>query len=187
MSWSATDDATTATDWSRLNASASRDSRRHDPGAAERHDPGLPDEHQYVLIALYTSTTLLAVTGNVVVIVVLSVGRRSRTDLRAFLVNLAVADLTMAIFCMPFTFTATMLHDWVFGAVMCTVVLFLQVSCQCPSLSAFWRYAAGLCSLFIYLLFIYLSVYYKIVREVHDRQTYGKNNEKSKSSTYVWF
>jgi len=95
--------------------------------AAEPHDPGLPDEHQYVLIALYTTTTVLAVTGNVTVIVVLAVGRRSRTDLRAFLINLAVADLTMAIFCMPFTFTFTMLHDWIFGAPMCTIVLFLQV------------------------------------------------------------
>ena len=96
--------------------------------ASESHDPGLPDEHQYVLIALYTTTAVLAVTGNVVVIVVLAVGRRSRTDLRAFLINLAVADLTMAIFCMPFTFTATMQHDWIFGAAMCTIVLFLQVS-----------------------------------------------------------
>jgi len=96
--------------------------------AAELHDPGLPDEQQYILIALYTTTTVLAVTGNFIVIVVLAVGRRSRTDLRAFLVNLAVADLTMAIFCMPFTFTFTMRHDWIFGAAMCTIVLFLQVS-----------------------------------------------------------
>jgi len=101
-----------------------------------QHDPGLPDEHQYVLIALYTSTTMLAVTGNLVVIVVLSVGQRSRTDLRAFLINLAVADLTMAVFCMPFTFTTTMLHDWIFGAIMCTVVLFLQVNF--PLLTSFF-------------------------------------------------
>ena len=29
---------------------------------------------------------------------------------------------------------------------------------------------------------IYLFIYYKIVHEVHDRQTYNKNNENSKSS-----
>lgn len=96
-------------------------------------NPGLPNEHQYILIALYTATTALAVTGNLVVIAALSVGRRSRTDLRAFLINLAVADLIIAAFCMPFTFTTTMLHDWVFGSVMCTVVLFVQVSDQQPS------------------------------------------------------
>jgi len=124
MTWTVTtsDETTTlAGPWS----SASNDSTT----AGERHDPGLPDEHQYVLIALYTSTTILAVTGNVIVIIVLTVGRRSRTDLRAFLINLAVADLTMAIFCMPFTFTTTMLHGWIFGAAMCTIVLFLQVPC----------------------------------------------------------
>jgi len=32
-------------------------------------------------------------------------------------------------------------------------------------------------------LFIYLFIYYKIVHEVHDRQTYSKNNEISKSCT----
>ena len=93
-------------------------------------NPGLPDEHQYVLIALYSATTILAVTGNMTVILVLSVGRRSRTDLRAFLINRAVADLTMAAFCMPFTFTTTMRHVWLFGPVMCTIVLFVQVSRQ---------------------------------------------------------
>jgi 7 transmembrane receptor (rhodopsin family) len=96
-----------------------------DPGVSS---PGLSDDYQRALIVLYSVTTSLAVLGNLVVIVVLAVGRRSKNDLRAFLLNLAVADLTMAVFCMPFTFTTTMLHDWIFGAAMCTVVLFLQVS-----------------------------------------------------------
>jgi hypothetical protein len=89
--------------------------------------PGLSDNYQRALILLYGITTSLAVLGNLIVIVVLAVGRRSKTDLRAFLLNLAVADLTMAVFCMPFTFTTTMLHNWIFGATMCTIVLFLQV------------------------------------------------------------
>lgn len=90
--------------------------------------PGLPEGYQTGLIVLYSITSAMAVLGNLVVIVVLATGRRSKTDLRVFLLNLAVADLTMAVFCMPFTFTTTMLHDWIFGASMCTVVLFLQVT-----------------------------------------------------------
>jgi 7 transmembrane receptor (rhodopsin family) len=90
--------------------------------------PGLSDNYQLALILLYSITTSLAVLGNLIVIVVLAVGRRSKTDLRAFLLNLAIADLTMAVFCMPFTFTTTMLHNWIFGAAMCTIVLFLQVN-----------------------------------------------------------
>ena len=82
--------------------------------------------HKTVLIVLYTLTTTLAVVGNVLAIIVFTVGRRSHTDLRWFLVNLAAADLVMAVFCMPFTFTMTMLGHWVFSAPMCPVVLFLQ-------------------------------------------------------------
>ena len=75
---------------------------------------------------LYTLTTALSVVGNVLAIIVFAAGRRSRTDLRWFLINLAAADLIMAAFCMPFTFTVTMLGHWVFSAPMCPVVLFLQ-------------------------------------------------------------
>jgi len=87
---------------------------------------GLPLSDQKVLIVLYTLTTALSVVGNVLAIIVFTAGRRSRTDLRLFLINLAVADLVMAVFCMPFTFTVTMLGHWVFSAPMCPVVLFLQ-------------------------------------------------------------
>jgi len=91
------------------------------------YEPGLPRSYQAALITLYSVTTAAAVIGNLLVLGVLAVGRRSRTDLRAYLQSLAVADLMMATFCMPFTFTTTMLHSWIFGAVMCPVVVFLQV------------------------------------------------------------
>lgn len=89
-------------------------------------DHGLSHESRIVLITLYTTATVLSVVGNVVVIVVFSVGKRSRTDLRGYLINLAVSDLVMASFCMPFTFTMTMLGHWVFSEPMCPVVLYMQ-------------------------------------------------------------
>ena len=87
---------------------------------------GLPRRSQIILIVIYTLTTVLSVVGNIFVIIVFTIGRRSRTDLRWFLTNLAVADLIMAIFCMPFTFTMTMLSNWIFSAPMCPVVLYMQ-------------------------------------------------------------
>jgi len=96
------------------------------PSGAEEVTLGLPLADQVVLVVLYTLTTTLSVVGNVLAIIVFTAGRRSRTDLRWFLVNLAAADLVMATFCMPFTFTMTMLGHWVFSAPMCPVVLFLQ-------------------------------------------------------------
>ena len=81
---------------------------------------------QTVLIGVYSLTTALSVVGNIMAIIVFSAGRRSRTDLRWFLINLAVADLIMAVFCMPFSFTMAMLGYWIFSAPMCPIVLFLQ-------------------------------------------------------------
>lgn len=78
------------------------------------------------LIVLYTLTTLLSISGNILVVLVFMRGRRCRTDIRPFLINLAVADLVMAIFCMPFTFTFVMMKNWVFSKPMCPVVLFMQ-------------------------------------------------------------
>lgn len=105
-------------------------------------DVSLPMGCKIVLILLYSLTTLLSVVGNLVVIVVFTFGRRSRTDLRAFLINLAIADLIMAMFCMPFTFTVTMLNDWIFSAPMCPIVLYMQT--VSVSVSVFTNMAIGI-------------------------------------------
>ena len=88
----------------------------------------LPYESQVSLIILYTATTALAVIGNLFVIIVLFFGNRSKTGLTKFLLNMSIADFFMACFCIPFNFTNTMLGHWIFGAAMCPVVLFIQVS-----------------------------------------------------------
>ena len=81
---------------------------------------------QIFLIVVYSFTTFLSVVGNFLTISVFLMGRRSRTDLRWFLINLAITDLVMAFFCMPFTFTYTMLQNWVFSPPMCPFVLYMQ-------------------------------------------------------------
>ena len=88
----------------------------------------LPYESQVSLIILYTATTALALIGKLFVIIVLCFGNRSKTGLTKFLLNMSIADLFMACFCIPFNFTNTMLGHWIFGAAMCPVALFIQVS-----------------------------------------------------------
>ncbi|XP_064459099.1 RYamide receptor-like [Ornithodoros turicata] len=83
-------------------------------------------ELQVFLIALYSFTALLALAGNIMVIVVLLLGRRSSRELRLFLVNLALSDITMALFSIPFTYTDFMLGRWIFEPFFCPVVLFMQ-------------------------------------------------------------
>ncbi|KAK0048675.1 serpin B3, partial [Biomphalaria pfeifferi] len=82
----------------------------------------IPYSFSIVLIALYTFTTLAAVIGNSLAIIVFAKGKRSNTDLRSFLINLAVADLIMAIVCIPFTFAYQITENWIFPDVLCPIV-----------------------------------------------------------------
>lgn len=85
------------------------------------------------LIFLYAITTFLSLGGNILVVLVFVKGRRSRTDLRLFLINLAASDLIMAAFCMPFTFADSIMGYWVFTAPLCPIVLFFQIFSVCGS------------------------------------------------------
>lgn len=89
-------------------------------------DDSLSEITKIFLVVAYSTTTLFSVVGNSLAILVFLLGRRSKTDLRWFFINLAVTDLVMALFCMPFTFTYTMLQEWVFSVPMCPFVLYMQ-------------------------------------------------------------
>ena len=97
------------------------------------HPPNHPPDHppadfsysytsQLTLVILYTLTTILAVTGNCLAILVFTRGRRSCSELKPFLLNLALADLVMAIFCIPFTFAYELAGEWLAPPAMCPLV-----------------------------------------------------------------
>ncbi|XP_014858610.1 PREDICTED: cholecystokinin receptor-like [Poecilia mexicana] len=77
-------------------------------------------------ILLYSLIFLLSVFGNLLIIVVLMLNKRMRTVTNSFLLSLAVSDLMMAIFCMPFTLIPNILGDFIFGATMCKIVAYLM-------------------------------------------------------------
>lgn len=77
-------------------------------------------------IPLYSIIFLLAVLGNVLVILTLARNSRMRTNTNVFLLNLAISDLILAVLCMPFTLIGTLLRDFVFGEWMCRLVPFFQ-------------------------------------------------------------
>ena len=71
---------------------------------ARRPQSSLTDE-ALVLIPLYSLILLLAVIGNVLVILTLLQNKRMRTPTNVLLLNLAVSDLLLGVVCVPFTFT----------------------------------------------------------------------------------
>nr|XP_023667240.1 cholecystokinin receptor-like isoform X1 [Paramormyrops kingsleyae] len=104
-------------------------------------------EMHSVRIFLYSLIFLLGVFGNLLIIMVLLVNKRMRTVTNSFLLSLAVSDLTMAIFCMPFTLIPNLLEDFIFGAAMCKIVTyFMGISVSISTFSlvaiAIERYSA---------------------------------------------
>lgn len=83
---------------------------------------------QFILIVLYTVAALLSLTLNIITIIVWVYGERSQsTEIWQLLVNLSLADIGLAIFCIPFTYTNTMLQQWIFPHFLCPIVNFAQL------------------------------------------------------------
>ncbi|XP_062390378.1 cholecystokinin receptor [Sardina pilchardus] len=83
-------------------------------------------DSEIVRILLYSLIFLVSVLGNLLIIVVLLVNKRMRTVTNTFLLSLAISDLMLAIFCMPFTLIPSLLGDFIFGAAMCKIVTYLM-------------------------------------------------------------
>ncbi|XP_042668291.1 cholecystokinin receptor type A [Centrocercus urophasianus] len=87
------------------------------------------DLHQIIRILLYCLIFLLSVLGNILVITVLIRNKQMRTVTNIFLLSLAVSDLMLCLFCMPFTLIPNLLKDFIFGSTVCkTATYFMGIS-----------------------------------------------------------
>ena len=90
-------------------------------------------------IALYVGTSFVAVTGNILVIYVI-IFKRVRTVTNMYIANLALADVIIGLFAIPFQFQAILLQRWTLPAFLCKE-LFLSIklsstpACQLASSS----------------------------------------------------
>ncbi|PSN47797.1 RYamide receptor [Blattella germanica] len=82
---------------------------------------------QTAVYVMYCSIFILALLGNGMVCHVVQSSPRMRTVTNYFIVNLAVGDILMTVFCVPFSFIATLvLQYWPFGSEMCHTVSYSQ-------------------------------------------------------------
>ncbi|XP_026990173.1 cholecystokinin receptor type A [Tachysurus fulvidraco] len=88
--------------------------------------PEPKDINQTVRIILYCVIFLLSVLGNSLIITVLVRNRRMRTVTNLFLLSLAVSDLMLCIFCMPFTLIPNLMKNFVFGSGICKVATYFM-------------------------------------------------------------
>ncbi|XP_067647446.1 RYamide receptor-like [Eurosta solidaginis] len=86
-----------------------------------------PIEIIILLFIFYGSISVLAVIGNMLVIWVVITTRHMRTVTNTYIANLAVADVIIGIFCIPFQFQAALLQRWNLPWFMCGFCPFVQV------------------------------------------------------------
>ncbi|XP_063923366.1 cholecystokinin receptor type A-like [Zophobas morio] len=79
-----------------------------------------------LIIPLYVIIFVLSIVGNTLVLVTLVRNKRMRTVTNVYLLNLAISDLLLGVFCMPFTLVGQVLRNFIFGATMCKLIPYFQ-------------------------------------------------------------
>lgn len=105
----------------------------------------------FVAPTVYGVIILLGTLGNSLVIYVILSRNAMRTATNILLLNLAIADISFLLICVPFTAHKYVSFQWVFGEVMCKIVqYFLYVTAYVTVYSlvaiSFLRYLTIVCS-----------------------------------------
>lgn len=89
---------------------------------------------QVVKSFLAICIALVSIIGNTMVLAVVYRNRRLRTLTNAYIINLAISDILMAVLCMPLTTTALITVEWSMGDTVCKFQGILGVSLSFISL-----------------------------------------------------
>ena len=87
----------------------------------------VPTSVVVILSLFYGIISLTAFVGNSLVIYVVVISRRMRTVTNMYIANLAFADVTIAVFAIPFQFHAALLQRWDLPAFMCQFCPTVQI------------------------------------------------------------
>ncbi|XP_035709242.1 cholecystokinin receptor [Folsomia candida] len=124
------------------------------------------------IIPMYFFIFFLSFFGNLLVILTLIKNRRMRTVTNVLLLNLAISDLLLGVFCMPFTLIGQILRNFIFGHLMCRLIPYFQA----VSVSvAVWTLVA-----------ISLERYFAICRPLQSRK-WQTRSHACKMIFTVWF
>ena len=72
-----------------------------------------------LVCVLYGITSLLSIYGNTLVIWIVTTTKALQNVNNLFIANLALSDVTIALFCMPFQFYAALVQRWDLPEFMC--------------------------------------------------------------------
>ncbi|XP_057326555.1 orexin/Hypocretin receptor type 1-like isoform X1 [Microplitis mediator] len=85
-----------------------------------------PSIYDWILIFMHITVFIAGILGNSLVCIAVYRNRSMRTVTNYFLVNLAVADLMVIIFCLPSTVIWDVTETWLLGETLCKILPYLQ-------------------------------------------------------------
>ncbi|XP_047934106.2 pyroglutamylated RF-amide peptide receptor isoform X2 [Anser cygnoides] len=88
--------------------------------------PELPRRAKAAFVLVFALIFALALFGNCLVLYVVTRSRAMRTVTNIFICSLALSDLLIAFFCVPFTMLQNISSNWLGGAFACKMVPFVQ-------------------------------------------------------------
>lgn len=92
-------------------------------------------DSQVVGVGIFLSVFILvAIIGNILVILSVVCNKHLQTVTNLFIVNLAIADLLLSIIVLPFSASLEVLGCWVFGRVFCNIWAAVDVLCCTASI-----------------------------------------------------
>ncbi|XP_013177839.1 PREDICTED: substance-K receptor-like isoform X1 [Papilio xuthus] len=112
-------------DWSR---NMSMEEYLNQNGTKDTYDTlyDVPTGLIVLLSVLYGSISMLAVVGNFLVMWVVATSRRMQSVTNCYIANLALADIVIGLFAIPFQFQAALLQRWLLPHFMCAFCPFVQ-------------------------------------------------------------
>uniref|UniRef100_A0A671QGA1 Pyroglutamylated RFamide peptide receptor-like n=1 Tax=Sinocyclocheilus anshuiensis TaxID=1608454 RepID=A0A671QGA1_9TELE len=90
--------------------------------------PELPASAKTAFVILYTVIFFLALIGNSLVVYIVLRKRGIQTATNIFICSLAVSDLLISFFCIPFTLLQNISSEWFGGVLVCKTVPFVQTT-----------------------------------------------------------
>ncbi|CAF1174146.1 unnamed protein product [Adineta steineri] len=78
--------------------------------------------YEVIILLIYGVIIIFSFFTNSIAIIIFLIGRRSRSELSPFLLNLSVFNIIMTVYCIPFTITSVIFQRWIYAGELCIVL-----------------------------------------------------------------
>ncbi|CAF0972165.1 unnamed protein product [Rotaria sordida] len=78
--------------------------------------------YEIIILFIYGIMVIFSFFTNSIAIIIFFFGRRSRSELTPFLLNLSVFNIIMTVYCIPFTITSIIFQRWLYASALCVVL-----------------------------------------------------------------